>query len=86
MTRFGLCAIVSFARVKILLTVGTMVSGDRHMKIAELLEAWRHHEHMSIREAAERVGISSSTYHRVEHGNPVQGETLAAILRWLLAE
>jgi DNA-binding XRE family transcriptional regulator len=54
------------------------------MRIAELLRGWRHHEEMSVREAAERVGIPPSTYQRVEKGYPMSGETLAVVLRWLL--
>ena len=41
---------------------------------------------MTIREAAEHVGIPRSSYQRIEHGNPMQGETLAAILHWLLED
>jgi transcriptional regulator with XRE-family HTH domain len=54
------------------------------MRIAELLKAWRHHHEMSLREAAERLGIPPSTYARVEKGYPMSGETLAVILRWML--
>ena len=54
------------------------------MRIAELLRAWRHHEEMSIREAAERVWIPWSTYARAEKGYPMSGETLAVIWRWML--
>ena len=54
------------------------------MRIAELLIAWRHHGEMSVREAAERVGIPWSTYRRVEKGHSMSGETLALILRWML--
>jgi DNA-binding XRE family transcriptional regulator len=54
------------------------------MKIAELLKAWRWREDMTIREAAERVGIPWSTYARVEKGYPMSGETLAVIWRWML--
>jgi hypothetical protein len=39
---------------------------------------------MSIREAAERVGIPWTTYQRVEQGHPMSGKTLALILRWML--
>jgi hypothetical protein len=28
------------------------------MKIADLLRAWRHHEELDIREAADRIGIN----------------------------
>jgi len=54
------------------------------MRIAELLKAWRHHEEMSVREAAERVGIPPSTYAGIEKGQGIGGETLALILRWML--
>jgi transcriptional regulator with XRE-family HTH domain len=55
------------------------------MKIAEVLRSWRHHQEMTLREAAERVGVPASTYQRIERGHPMQGETLAAVLRWLLS-
>jgi transcriptional regulator with XRE-family HTH domain len=54
------------------------------MRLASLLTAWRHHEEMSVREAAKRIGIPSSTYQRVERGLPANGETLTQIWRWLL--
>jgi len=56
------------------------------MNIADLLTAWRYHEHMSIREAAERVGLAESTLRRIERGYPMQGETLVTVLRWMLSE
>jgi hypothetical protein len=49
-----------------------------------LLRAWRHHEEMTVREAAEHVGIPYSTYQRIEKGYAMSGETLAVILRWML--
>ena len=54
------------------------------MRIAELLKAWRHREEMSVREAADRIGIPWSTYARVEKGYPMSGQTLAVILCWML--
>lgn len=56
------------------------------MKIAEVLWAWRHHEGMSVRQAAEHIGILSSTYARIEKGYPMNGEALAVIWRWMLSE
>jgi transcriptional regulator with XRE-family HTH domain len=56
------------------------------MKIAEVLWAWRHHEGMSVRQAAEHIGIPSSTYARIEKGYPMNGEALAVIWRWMLSE
>jgi transcriptional regulator with XRE-family HTH domain len=55
------------------------------MRIAELLTAWwRHHEHVSVREAAERLGIPTSTYAGIERGRAMSRETLAHIVRWVL--
>lgn len=56
------------------------------MRIGDILKAWRHHEEMSIREAAERIGIPWSTYGRIENGYPMSGDTFAVILRWLLED
>jgi hypothetical protein len=39
---------------------------------------------MSVREAADRIGIPWSTYARVENGYHMSGETLAMIWRWML--
>jgi hypothetical protein len=38
---------------------------------------------MSVREAAECIGIPSSTYTGIEKGRAMSGETLAHLLRWL---
>lgn len=54
------------------------------MKVAYLLETWRHHQHMSIREAAERIGIPPSTLAGIEKGREMSGETLGVIWRWML--
>jgi transcriptional regulator with XRE-family HTH domain len=54
------------------------------MKVAYLLKAWRHHEHLSVREAAERLGIPSSTFAGIEQGRAMSGETLAVLWRWML--
>jgi DNA-binding XRE family transcriptional regulator len=54
------------------------------MRLASLLKAWRHHEHMSIREAAERIGIPPSTYMGIEKGKSTGSDTLAHILCWML--
>jgi DNA-binding XRE family transcriptional regulator len=51
-----------------------------------MLKAWRYREEMSIREAAERIGIPWSTYGRIEKGYPMSGDTFAVILRWLLED
>jgi transcriptional regulator with XRE-family HTH domain len=54
------------------------------MRIAYLLTAWRHHEHLSVREAAERVGIPPSTLLGIEKGGAMSSESLVVIRRWML--
>ncbi len=56
------------------------------MRVAELLKAWRHHQELSVREAAERVGIPASTYAGIEKGRAMSSETLAVIWRWMLED
>jgi len=59
---------------------------DAPMNIGNVLRNWRLLEKMTLQQAAERIGIPWSTYQRVEKGHPMSGETLAVILRWMLAE
>jgi transcriptional regulator with XRE-family HTH domain len=54
------------------------------VRIAELLTAWRHHHQLSIREAAERIGIPPSTLARIQKEGTMSSETLGVILRWQL--
>jgi len=56
------------------------------MNIAKLLRAWRHHEELSIREAATRIGIDRSSLYRIERDEPVNQATILNVLRWILAE
>jgi transcriptional regulator with XRE-family HTH domain len=53
------------------------------MRLASVLKAWRHRHEMSVREAAGRLGLPSSTYAGIERGRAMSGETLAHIVRWL---
>ncbi len=55
------------------------------MKIGEVLKEWRYGERMGIREAAGVIGISHSTLSRIENGKPMDGDTLAKILTWLMS-
>lgn len=55
------------------------------MNLAWLMKSWRHFNGFSMKEAAEKVGIPSETYRRLEEGSMMRGETLAAVLRWILS-
>jgi transcriptional regulator with XRE-family HTH domain len=54
------------------------------MRLASLLKAWRHRHEMSVREAAERLGVPPSTLSRLEQGRAMSSETLAHLVRWML--
>jgi transcriptional regulator with XRE-family HTH domain len=56
------------------------------VRIGRLLLSWRHHEEMTIREAADRLGMPASTFARIEKGHAPDSRTLAMILRWVLEE
>lgn len=56
------------------------------MKLAELFEAWRYHHHMTIDQAAKRVGIPWDTYRRMEKGDRVTMKTFAKLLDWMVTD
>lgn len=46
----------------------------------------RRQQRLSIRAAAEQIGISFSTISRMENGDDMNEASLAAVLRWLARE
>lgn len=56
------------------------------MKLSELLEAWRHHQHMSIEEASDLIGIEWGVYRRVEKGGPMRPATFMKIMDWMMSD
>lgn len=56
------------------------------MRIAEFLRAWRTEEKLTLTDAAERLGVPFYTIHKLEKGSGPNGDTLAAILRYMLSE
>lgn len=56
------------------------------LNLNEVMARWRWTEKLTVREAAKRIGIRSpSTICRLEAGEDVGGESLVAILTWLLS-
>ena len=53
-------------------------------RLAELLRGWRWDSKLSVREAAEMIGLTAATYSRLERGEMVDGNTLSTVIRWLL--
>jgi hypothetical protein len=60
--------------------------GNATMQLSEVLKQWRWAKKISVREAAKLIGIGFSTLSRVENGEDPGGESLAAILKWLLTK
>ena len=58
--------------------------GARHEALSKLISNWRWAEKLTAREAAAMIGLSPSTYSRLERGYSVDGSTLAIVLAWLL--
>jgi transcriptional regulator with XRE-family HTH domain len=55
------------------------------MRLGEVIRKWRVMSELSIRDAAAMIGISATTMHRFESGDAVDGRTLIAVLKWLMA-
>ena len=55
------------------------------MNLETVLRAWRHHEELSQRDAAARIGLAATTYRDLEMGR-FGKETLARVIQWLLDE
>lgn len=56
------------------------------MNLADMLRAWRHHQELSIREAAERIGIDRGALYRLEKGESVNQATILQVLLWLFGD
>ena len=56
------------------------------MRVAELITNWRFIKKYSLRDAAEEMGLSSSSLARIEKGKVPDGETLIKLVNWLFGE
>jgi DNA-binding XRE family transcriptional regulator len=50
------------------------------MRLGEVIRKWRMMSELSIRDAAAMIGISTTTMHRLESGDDVDGRTLIAVV------
>ena len=55
------------------------------MRLGEVIRKWQITSELTIRDAAAMIGISATTLHRFESGDDVDGRTLIAVLKWLMA-
>ena len=53
-------------------------------RLGKLIANWRWAEKLTVRDAAEMIGLTPSTYSRLERGYSVDGGTLAIVLTWQL--
>lgn len=54
------------------------------MKLGEVIRKWRVMSELSVREAAMQIGLVPATLARIESGDSMSGDSLAAVLRWLM--
>lgn len=54
------------------------------MRLSRILERWRYGAELTLKAAAEQIGIPLQTLSRIERGGVPDGETLARILVWLV--
>ena len=54
------------------------------MMIANLIRAWRHHEELTLNDAAARIGIDRNALYRLESGKAVNQAALTIVIRWAL--
>ena len=55
-------------------------------RLSEVLREYRWAKRIAVRELAKDIEISYPTLNRIERGGMPDGNSLAKILRWLLAE
>lgn len=55
------------------------------MKLGEVIRKWRVMSELSVREAAMQIGLAPATLARIESGDSMGGDSLAAVLRWLMS-
>lgn len=56
------------------------------MRIGTVIRRWRKMEERDVADVAKEIGVSSSTLTRLEGGQTPNGETLAAVLGWLMSD
>jgi transcriptional regulator with XRE-family HTH domain len=56
------------------------------MRIAGLIRAWRKDARLSIREAADRIGVDRGALYRLEKGESVNQATVLQLLHWAFGE
>jgi DNA-binding XRE family transcriptional regulator len=52
------------------------------MRLGMLLKRYRQWEEINVRDMAAQLGISAATLSRIEGGKPMDGISLAKILKW----
>ncbi len=56
------------------------------MRIGVVIRRWRKMEERDVSDVAKEIGVSASTLTRLESGQTPNGETLAAVLTWLMTD
>ena len=54
-------------------------------QLAAVLRSWREKKELSVRDAANVIGLKPMTLNRIERGKAMDGQSLGKILRWMLS-
>jgi transcriptional regulator with XRE-family HTH domain len=54
--------------------------------IGELIKAWRKEHRHGTRALAKVLGISAATLNRIEHGQPIDGDTQLKLINWTFSK
>lgn len=54
--------------------------------IGNLLNCYRRFYNVTVRDLAKAIGVSPATVSRIEHGKPMDQQTLLKVLNWLFKE
>lgn len=57
--------------------------GEGATRLAQMLYLWRTVNRLSLREAADQIGITNPTLMRIEHGHACDIETWMKLQTWL---
>lgn len=56
------------------------------IRLSDLIAQWRWATRRELSDVAAEIGIGASTLSRLEKGGNPDGDTLAKVLRWIIAE
>lgn len=62
---------------------GKNIWHEHPTRFGQMLALWRWEHHLGVRDAAREIGLSPTTYSRIENGKPMDVPTLEKLVAWL---